>query len=442
MWSRSRLASTCDAAGLQLHRDRSALSPRDGATRPGRRITASTTDGSPRAQDRLHAAWKLAGRVGSARRCRAASRADPVASACRSHLCRRRRLCQRRSGRRERTRQRSSAAGAQQPAERDRWPAPSLPGRTRSTAGWRRRRRGVAIVDATTLEEIDELVAIALASDGCACWPARRRSSRQSPGSVLRAARRSCFPIRCCPTPIVVVCASLHPVSRAQIAKVADGGSRGGDVVGGARAGHPRTVAARGRRACPPARRRATGSQCDPASVATRPRRSSATAWCACSARSMSASAWATQRSVARTLRRRQQARRLRYSQYAGGSGDEMTAADFRWRSPWAMPPASAPRSCCAAPPRSRSRPSRSWCTATSAILRHGAELLGLDVEIEAISDPRQWRPGPLQVVDAGLLQAADHRPGVIDAASGAAARQYVLSRDDATHWPARSPAS
>ena len=64
-----------------------------------------------------------------------------------------------------------------------------------------------------------------------------------------------------------------------------------------------------------------------------------------------------------------------------------------------------------------------------AAILRHGAELLGVDVDVETITDPRQWRPGgPLQVVDAGLLRASDHRPGAIDAASGAAARQYVLS--------------
>ena len=58
------------------------------------------------------------------------------------------------------------------------------------------------------------------------------------------------------------------------------------------------------------------------------------------------------------------------------------------------------------------------------AILRHGAEMLGIDVEIEMITDPSHCRPGPLQVVDAGLLRAEDHRPGVIDAASGAAARQ------------------
>ena len=66
-----------------------------------------------------------------------------------------------------------------------------------------------------------------------------------------------------------------------------------------------------------------------------------------------------------------------------------------------------------------------------AAILRHGAALLGLDVQIEAISEPGQWRAGPLQVVDAGLLTGSDHRPGVIDSASGAAARAYVLA---ATH--------
>ena len=65
------------------------------------------------------------------------------------------------------------------------------------------------------------------------------------------------------------------------------------------------------------------------------------------------------------------------------------------------------------------------------AVLRHGAELLSVDVDMQAITDPRQWRPGVLQVVDAGLLGAADHRPGAIDAASGAAARQYVVSATD-----------
>lgn len=49
------------------------------------------------------------------------------------------------------------------------------------------------------------------------------------------------------------------------------------------------------------------------------------------------------------------------------------------------------------------------------AILRHGAALLNLDIDWER-----------LQIVDLGLLSAKDHRPGVLDAASGAAARAYV----------------
>lgn len=51
-----------------------------------------------------------------------------------------------------------------------------------------------------------------------------------------------------------------------------------------------------------------------------------------------------------------------------------------------------------------------------AAILRLGARLLGLDVDL-----------GRLPVEDAGLLGEADHRPGEIDAASGAAAREYVV---------------
>jgi 4-hydroxythreonine-4-phosphate dehydrogenase len=54
-----------------------------------------------------------------------------------------------------------------------------------------------------------------------------------------------------------------------------------------------------------------------------------------------------------------------------------------------------------------------------AAILRHGADLLGIDV------------PPSLAVVDLGLLRAEDHRPGQLDARSGAAARAYV---ERATH--------
>ncbi len=49
------------------------------------------------------------------------------------------------------------------------------------------------------------------------------------------------------------------------------------------------------------------------------------------------------------------------------------------------------------------------------AILRHGAELLKLTIDWDR-----------LPIVDLGLLSAGDHRPGVLDAASGAAARSYV----------------
>ena len=49
------------------------------------------------------------------------------------------------------------------------------------------------------------------------------------------------------------------------------------------------------------------------------------------------------------------------------------------------------------------------------AILRHGADLLGLDVD---------W--SRLRIVDLGLLSADDHRPGQLDSKAGAAARAYV----------------
>jgi 4-phospho-D-threonate 3-dehydrogenase / 4-phospho-D-erythronate 3-dehydrogenase len=67
-----------------------------------------------------------------------------------------------------------------------------------------------------------------------------------------------------------------------------------------------------------------------------------------------------------------------------------------------------------------------------AAILRHGADLLGLDVELALVDAPADVRPGPLPVVDVGLLTAADHRPGQLDAAAGAAAREYVLRATDA----------
>jgi 4-hydroxythreonine-4-phosphate dehydrogenase len=67
-----------------------------------------------------------------------------------------------------------------------------------------------------------------------------------------------------------------------------------------------------------------------------------------------------------------------------------------------------------------------------AAILEHGCELLGVSVPIAAIDTPADARTGRLCVVDAGQLTAADHRPGQLDAASGAAARAYVAAATDA----------
>jgi 4-hydroxythreonine-4-phosphate dehydrogenase len=67
-----------------------------------------------------------------------------------------------------------------------------------------------------------------------------------------------------------------------------------------------------------------------------------------------------------------------------------------------------------------------------AAILHHGTQLLGLRIPIATISDPAAARPGALNVVDLGRLDAADHCPGEIDAASGAAARDYVVAATDA----------
>ena len=67
-----------------------------------------------------------------------------------------------------------------------------------------------------------------------------------------------------------------------------------------------------------------------------------------------------------------------------------------------------------------------------AAILRHGAELLGVDVAFNVVGAPDAVRSGALSVIDAGLLSADDHRPGRLDSASGAAARQYVAMATDA----------
>ena len=66
-----------------------------------------------------------------------------------------------------------------------------------------------------------------------------------------------------------------------------------------------------------------------------------------------------------------------------------------------------------------------------AAVLRHGSTLLGLDVDIRVVAPEDGRDPDALNVVDLGVLAATDHRPGRLDAASGAAARDYVLRATD-----------
>jgi uncharacterized protein YgbK (DUF1537 family) len=82
---------------------------------------------------------------------------------------------------------------------------------------------GIAIVDAATIDEIDQLVVIALGRSDVVLG---------GPASVVEAVAKACAPADAVvhlphpmlPEPIVAVCASLHPISRAQIARLADSG--------------------------------------------------------------------------------------------------------------------------------------------------------------------------------------------------------------------------
>jgi 4-phospho-D-threonate 3-dehydrogenase / 4-phospho-D-erythronate 3-dehydrogenase len=67
-----------------------------------------------------------------------------------------------------------------------------------------------------------------------------------------------------------------------------------------------------------------------------------------------------------------------------------------------------------------------------AAILAHGCDLLDVSVPISVVDSPADVRAGDLCVVDARLLSVADHHPGELDAASGAAARAYVAAATDA----------
>ena len=67
-----------------------------------------------------------------------------------------------------------------------------------------------------------------------------------------------------------------------------------------------------------------------------------------------------------------------------------------------------------------------------ASVLLAGRRILGVDVPINVLDPTDQPRPGALNVVDLALLTAEDHRPGVLDRDSGAAAREYVTAATDA----------
>jgi 4-hydroxythreonine-4-phosphate dehydrogenase len=67
-----------------------------------------------------------------------------------------------------------------------------------------------------------------------------------------------------------------------------------------------------------------------------------------------------------------------------------------------------------------------------ASILTEGQRLIGVEVPVHVIDAPSSAEPGVLNVVDLAILRASDHRPGELDAASGAAAREYVAAATDA----------
>jgi len=66
-----------------------------------------------------------------------------------------------------------------------------------------------------------------------------------------------------------------------------------------------------------------------------------------------------------------------------------------------------------------------------AAVLARGAELLGLQIDIEAVAIGDELSSSALHVVDLHRLAADDLHPGRLDARAGAAARDYVLAATD-----------
>jgi uncharacterized protein YgbK (DUF1537 family) len=105
----------------------------------------------------------------------------------------------------------------------DTLPAVELAG-SEALAAWLSESGGpIAIVDARTLDDIDRLVAVALNDDDVVV-----AGSASVVGAVARACSTTTAPRHLpdplLPAPVVAVCASLHPASRAQMAALADAG--------------------------------------------------------------------------------------------------------------------------------------------------------------------------------------------------------------------------
>ena len=55
-------------------------------------------------------------------------------------------------------------------------------------------------------------------------------------------------------------------------------------------------------------------------------------------------------------------------------------------------------------------------------------DLLGYNIPLRKIAAPAEYHPGALNVIDLGLMQREDVRPGKLDRKSGHAAREYVIA--------------
>src|SRR3954466_7196029 len=63
-----------------------------------------------------------------------------------------------------------------------------------------------------------------------------------------------------------------------------------------------------------------------------------------------------------------------------------------------------------------------------TAVLETCNNRLGFGLELRDVTTPAEYIPGAVNVVDHKLLRAADITPGQLNAASGKAAREYVIS--------------